>query len=151
MRFRSTSPKRKSAPESIIPSPSIYKKRTVGSVSKAASFPSPSVVPRTSFPYQCFLGLGRSNRAKSHGRQWRSLSPSRRASLLRRHSRFRLIRTEALSGVGDRMNSESANVMDTGLRHVAATFRGREARIDPESELTVASFLRASYPPDTFL
>jgi acetyltransferase-like isoleucine patch superfamily enzyme len=36
--------------------------------------------------------------------------------------------------------------MDIGLRHVAATFGGREARIDPEWELAFASFLRDSYP-----
>jgi len=41
--------------------------------------------------------------------------------------------------------------MDTGLRHVAATFGGREARIDPEWELAFASFLRDSYPREELL
>ncbi len=41
--------------------------------------------------------------------------------------------------------------MDTGFRHVVATFGGREARIDPEWELAFASFLRDSYPREELL
>ena len=41
--------------------------------------------------------------------------------------------------------------MDTGFRHVVATFGGREARSDPEWELAFAAFLRDSYPGEELL
>jgi acetyltransferase-like isoleucine patch superfamily enzyme len=41
--------------------------------------------------------------------------------------------------------------MDTVLRHVAATFGAREARVDPEWELAFVAFLRNSYPREELL
>src|SRR5260370_22204313 len=42
-------------------------------------------------------------------------------------------------------------MMDTVLRHVAATFGSREARSDPVWELAFAAFLRGSYPREELL
>jgi acetyltransferase-like isoleucine patch superfamily enzyme len=50
-----------------------------------------------------------------------------------------------------RITSESANVMDTVFRRVAATFGVREARIDPEWELAFGAFLGDSYPREDLL
>jgi acetyltransferase-like isoleucine patch superfamily enzyme len=49
------------------------------------------------------------------------------------------------------MNPQATSVMDTGLRYVAATFGGREARSDPEWEFAFAAFLKDSYPREELL